>query len=118
MSEDRIARGSVSEPARMAEAGSPAGCLIRLAWLLGGPIALAFGAVLLGDARQESPLAGHLLIGGTAGLMIGLRYLDVHHLGGQTANGEPATPQHFRRYAITIAVIAGLIWGAAMWWRS
>ena len=39
-----------------------------------------------------------------------LRYIDVMRLGGETANGEPATPRDLRNYLLGLSVIATATW--------
>jgi hypothetical protein len=42
--------------------------------------------------------------------LILLRFVDITRLNGMTANAEPATTVHWRRYAILLLTIAGSAW--------
>ncbi len=118
MSDDHAARGSSAHlSTEVSEHGSPAGCLVRLTWLLLGPAALFFCAALVADGRGPHRLTTDLAFFGVAAAMVALRYLDVTHLDGQRANGEQATPDDFRRYALLVTVTSALVWGAATWIR-
>jgi len=119
MPDDRGARvspaGSTNDPG---EHGSPAGCLVRPAWLLLGPAALFFGAAMSADGRGPHHFGTDLALFGVAMAMVALRYLDITRLDGQRANGERATMADFRRYAGLVAVVALILWGAATWLRG
>ncbi len=119
MSDDRDARvspaGSTDEPG---EHGSPAGCLVRLAWLLFGPAALFLGAAMIADGRGPHHFGTDLALFGVAAAMVALRYLDIARLEGQRANGGRATMDDFRRYAGLVAVVALMLWGGATWLRG
>ncbi len=94
------------------------GCLVRIAWMLAGPAALAFGAALIASPRGESTLVGTALLLGAALALVGLRYFDLMHLGGLRASGQAAGPADFRRYAGGVALVTALLWGLATLWRA
>jgi hypothetical protein len=46
-------------------------------------------------------------------LMIGARWLEVRSGAGETATGEPATMEHFKRYAAILLPAVVVLWVAA-----
>jgi len=94
------------------------GCLVRIAWMLVGPALLVFGAALIASPRGESALVGTALLLGSALALVGLRYVDLTHLGGLRASGEAAAPADLRRYAGAVALVTALLWGLATLWRT
>lgn len=119
MSDDRDAPGvSPGAPIDAGERGSPAGCFVRLAWLLIGPAALFLSAAMIADGRGPHHYGLDLVLFGVAAAMVALRYVDVTRLDGQRANGERATMADLRRYAGLIAVVTLVLWGGATWLRG
>jgi hypothetical protein len=47
------------------------------------------------------------------GLLIGARYIDIVQFKGKTADGEPATTAHLRRYVFTVLLAGVAVWAAA-----
>jgi hypothetical protein len=45
-------------------------------------------------------------------VLIGTRYVDIVRYQGLTADGQPATMAHFRRYAIVLLATAVALWAA------
>lgn len=93
MAEKAAARGSDgSKPLPMS------GCFVRLGWIVGGNVLLAMLAVLIarGERWTLSPKDAAFLV--ILGAAVALRYVDWKRFGGTTADGEPATLHHFRRY--------------------
>lgn len=43
-------------------------------------------------------------------LVLAARYLDISRFEGTTDTGEPATTEHFRRYAIKLLLAAAVVW--------
>jgi hypothetical protein len=89
------------------------GCLVRLTWVLLGNaiIALCFVGIL--RQRDGFPSVSHAFLLGTVVVVIGLRYVDIRWLGGQTATGDPATMAHWRTYALSIGLVGLAAWGLA-----
>lgn len=108
-------------PVRSAEAetpASPAGCVVRLAWLLGGPAGLIFSAAMLADPRRDHVALAVAGLWGTVAAMLALRHVDIAYLGGLRANAEPATRADFGRYAVGVVLVGLLLSAGAFWWRS
>lgn len=92
------------------------GCLVRLAWMLGGPAAVLVSARFIcqhkGGLLSVADLVFWLAVVGA----ILIRRLDITRFHGDTAAGTPATIHHWHRYALGVAVISLVIWGAAHAW--
>ena len=83
------------------------GLMIRLVWMLFGNAALARLAVQIAQAGSFS--AVDVAFWAVVVVMVGVRYIDVTRFGGLTAEGEPATLRHWRRYTgYLLAASAGL----------
>jgi len=87
----------------------PAGCLLRVYWVFFGNalVALLALAILQGGARLG--LADVFYWLGVASLA-GCRYADIRHYGGSTAEGQPATIAHWRRYSLLLLGVAIVVW--------
>ena len=88
---------------------SPAGCLVRLGWMLLGNIALLLSAAAISQNKAAFSLADALFWAIAIGV-VALRYVDIRVLHGQTAMGTPATIAHWRRYAVFMAAASLGIW--------
>lgn len=86
------------------------GCLTRLAWMGGGPIALAYLTVFIAQRDDWSPSvldAAFLIV---VALMVALRWFDIHSLRGQTVEGTPATARDWKHYCLGLIAIALALW--------
>jgi len=92
---------------------TPAGCLLRMVWMLVGNGALYLSLVLI--AANKAPLPSSLdAIAALAVLvMLVARRVDITRFGGRTVQDEPATLAHWRRYAMKLTAIAGVSWALA-----
>lgn len=87
------------------------GCLAAVArvyWMAIGNAMLFFCAMYA--ARLQAPSALDALYAGLVALLLVVRWLDITRLGGQTAEGEPATTAHWRRYALRLVPISAGVW--------
>jgi len=82
--------------------------MVRLTWMAYGNIAVALLAVLIVQARDFSAL--DVAFWGVVGTMVSVRYVDVTRFGGLTAEGEPASIRHWRRYASGLVGVSLLLW--------
>ena len=90
----------VEQPPSQPADQNPAGCLVRLFWMLAGNLALL---VLVFVIYQSAGWTiADVVFWLVIGLMIGARYMDIARFGGTTMNDEPATMAHFRRYALLV----------------
>jgi hypothetical protein len=84
------------------------GCLLRLIWIALGHILLVFISTKIYAAQSFSSF--DLAYWATVAAILGARHQDIHRFQGATASGEPATPEHFRRYAFGVAAAAAVLW--------
>jgi len=97
------------------------GCLTRIAWFFGGYAVLFILSAKIVVDRSPLPSfrdAAFLLV---AVAIIVLRYVDIHHFHGDTADGKPATMRHWKRYSILVAIGSLLLWLATrgiVWLRT
>lgn len=86
------------------------GCLLRLFWMAGGNLALL--VLILSIANQD----GFTLLDGlywvVIAALVSARYVDIVRFGGLTADGTPATKEHFRRYTTWLVLVAIGLWVA------
>jgi hypothetical protein len=90
------------------------GCLLRLFWMLFGHLLLAVLGGLIAIEKELS-LFDAAYWATVLGL-IGARYLDIVRFGGSTAEGNPATMLHFRRFTGYLLGLASVAWLAAHGW--
>ena len=83
--------------------------LARVYWMLFGIIPVALSALWIAQSEGTPSRADAAFLLSVLAL-VGVRYLDVAHLAGATAEGEPATIAHWRRYAIGIGGGALALW--------
>ncbi|MCX7044287.1 MAG: hypothetical protein NTX50_02220 [Candidatus Sumerlaeota bacterium] len=88
------------------------GCVARLGWMAIGTIALLAALLFIVQNRGKFNLADSLFWAAVV-VCIGLRYLDIAHLNGETVAGEPATLAHWRRYALILIALALPLWALA-----
>jgi hypothetical protein len=77
-----------------------------------GNAALYLSAVFIAKHHGSFSLAD-VAFGAVVPTCVGLRYLDIKYLKGQTASGEPATLAHWRRYSLLLGTFALVLWGVA-----
>lgn len=92
----------------------PAGCLpllVRLTWMIFGNLALAILGVLV--AQGKAPIITDLGFWLMALSLAGVRYVDIVRFHGDTSEGKPATLEHWRRYVVILALVAGALYAGA-----
>ena len=90
------------------------GWLIRVFWLIAGPVALVGVAICLfryGDGARAALSAGFWTL---VLLMIGLRYLDITRFHGTTADDQPASLKDWKRYSVKLLIVSAALWFAAV----
>jgi hypothetical protein len=90
--------------------------ILRLFWIIVGPVCLAALAALIGQRSGYSAI--DVAYAWAAALIVLARFVDIAHFGGSTADGRPASSAHFRAYALKVVVGAAALWAAAHWARS
>jgi hypothetical protein len=93
--------------------GSAAGCLVRLVWIGPGNLAPLYIAGLISRLPSWTFTWRDAAFWFAVAALIGARYIDVGRFEGLTAQGEPATMQHVRRYALLMPLVALALWLAA-----
>lgn len=104
------AHGPSSE--ELTENASPGGCLVRLTWLMFGHVALVtFAALIL---KNDPPLLSVMSVAywGVVLVIVAARYLDIVHLDGTTADGDPATRRDLHRFSAVTVTVAAVLWAA------
>lgn len=88
---------------------------LRVFWMMLGPAALFALAVAVALQRGSWMVyAGYVA---AVVLVVAARHLDISRYDGQTDTGEPATMEHFRRYATRLVLIAAAGLGLAQFLR-
>jgi len=86
------------------------GVLSRLYWMAIGPIAiiLIVLAIIMKSFKNNIPTS--LIYWSLVLSIILIRYLDIRYLKGETADGEPATLNHWKKFSIMGLIIYCAIW--------
>ncbi|HYW79739.1 MAG TPA: hypothetical protein VE890_09195 [Thermoguttaceae bacterium] len=92
---------------------SPAGCLLRIFWMMIGNVILACCAFGILQHRSSVLSIADILYWAAVGSLLAARFVDVRHLDGKTAEGSPATMAHWRRYAAALSAASMGIWVVA-----
>jgi hypothetical protein len=88
------------------QAPAQAGCVLRLFWMLVGN-AIVYGSLAYVALNKLAfPGVLDIVVWLTVVLTIVARRVDIIRWQGTTASGEPATLEHWRRYAATVVVAA------------
>jgi hypothetical protein len=88
----------------------PAGCFLRLFWMMIGNMILLLSVV--GISRHPTGglgLADASYWGIVACLLLA-RYIDIRYFRGLTADGDPATMADWRRYASVLGAVSTGLW--------
>ncbi len=88
----------------------PAGCLLRLFWMLIGNVLLLFCAYGVFQHRSSVLGMADALYWAIVGSLLAARYVDIRYLHGTTSDGDPATMTHWRRYATVLGVVSTGLW--------
>ena len=110
---DRIlaaAEGETMENQTSVATPTPAGCLLRLVWMLAGNGALYLSLVMIATTGAPLPSQYDAIALLAVVLIVVARRLDITRFGGRTASGEPATLGHWRRHTLGVCVATTLSW--------
>lgn len=100
---------------------SGAGCLVRLAWMMIGNVALAACAAAIATRTGSFLSAADVVFWALVPILIWLRHVDVTHMKGQTVTGQPASLSHWKRYVGLLLASCLVAWAAAhaiAWFRG
>lgn len=89
---------------------SPAGCLLRMVWMLAGNGALYLSLVMIVMTGAQLPSYLDVIAILAVVLMIVTRRLDITHFAGRTMGDEPATLAHWRRHTVLLVASATMAW--------
>lgn len=84
--------------------------LARMFWMMLGPILLAvFTYLIIKTGNGWMTRMDVAYLGILAGILLA-RWLEFRGGNPRTAEGEPATPAHLRRYIIAVSLLGVAIW--------
>jgi hypothetical protein len=87
------------------------GCLVRLLWMAVGNLVLVLLAIGIFQNRAGFALTSlDLFYWVTAFGLLALRYVDIRFLNGKTGDNQPATMNHWVRYAAVVLGISFVMW--------
>src|SRR5687767_8728625 len=86
------------------------GCLVRLGWMVGGNLLLLMLTLTILRELEWTLTLKDALFWLVVATMVALRYVDMMRLRGTTADGEPTTARHVRRYAVGLLGVWALVW--------
>lgn len=92
---------------------APAGCLLRLIWIVAGNGAIFLSLAMIIATKAPLPSSLDVIVGIAAVVNLAARWLDVTRCAGRTLSNEPATLQHWRRYAALLVGVTLAAWSFA-----
>lgn len=92
---------------------APAGCLLRMFWIVVGNGAIYLSLATIAANKPPLPSSLDFVVGITLVLMIAARWFDVARCDGRTLSNEPATLHHWRRYAVSLVGVTAAAWSLA-----
>lgn len=87
-----------------------AGCLLRLFWMIIGNALLLFCLLAILERHARVLGIADAVYWITVGCLLAVRYADIRHFHGVTADGSPASMAHWRRYAVTVGAASLVLW--------
>jgi len=88
----------------------PAGCLLRIFWMMIGNVMLLSCAYGIVQHRSGMLSIADAFYWAVVGSLLAARFIDIRDFCGTTAEGGPATMAHWRRYAVLLGVVATALW--------
>jgi hypothetical protein len=88
--------------------------MVRVGWLVATPAVVAVTAAVLVRDDGGSVVGLSIAYWGSVLAMLVLRYVDIVKLGGTTADGEPASRAHLRRYAVGVVSVTAAVYVLAL----
>ena len=88
----------------------PAGCFLRIFWMIIGNailLACAYGIV---QHRSSLLSIADAFYWAIVGSLLAARYVDIRYLYGLTSEGDPASLDDWRRYAVILVFVATGLW--------
>ncbi len=91
------------------------GVLARLYWMAIGPMITILIAIAVMMKSFEKNAITNLAYWGLVLSVILIRYLDIRYLKGETADGEPATMKHWKRFCMVHLIVFAALWMVLIW---
>jgi hypothetical protein len=88
----------------------PAGCLLRISWMMVGNVVLLFCAYGITEHRSGVLSIADAFYWTLVGSLLAARYIDIRYLYGLTVDGDPASLDDWRRYAVFLVLVATGLW--------
>lgn len=89
--------------------GSTTAFLIRFFWMFLGNVCLFFIIIGIWEKHIASFTMLDVYYGAIVFTSLIIRYIDIVHFNGTTADGEPATLKEWKQYSISFLLIASAI---------
>jgi uncharacterized membrane protein len=86
------------------------GVLSRLYWMAIGPIAIIMISIAVIMKSFENNIPISLIYWGLVFSIILIRYFDIRYFKGETADGEPATMKHWKRFCMAYLIVFVALW--------
>ena len=88
----------------------PAGCLLRIFWMMIGNVILLSCAYGIAQHHSSMFSIADAFYLAAVGALLAARFVDIRDFRGTTAEGDPATMAHWRRYATVLGVVSTGLW--------
>lgn len=85
----------------------------RIFWMFLGPMILAMIAFTIASEGGRWLTATDATFGAVLGGILLSRWAEFHAGDPKTAEGEPATPAHLRKYVLVVSILGVAAWAAA-----
>lgn len=82
----------------------------RVFWLMLGPLLLVLMTFIIASTGNGWLTPADLVFFGILVALVIARWLEFRGGNPQTAEGQPATPEHFRRYLIVVIALGLGLW--------
>jgi hypothetical protein len=99
-----------NQPEQAVVRSSGVGALVRFGWIAVGFIGIVMTAMSIAARPAWSFGFRDAAFWGVVVITALLRYIDVTHFHGDTANGQPATVGDLRRYLLGLVVASSGAW--------
>jgi hypothetical protein len=98
-----------TEPVQDPKTEDMSGCLVRLLWLVAGPLGLLIIAAVIsrGPDARVALSAGYWLL---VLLMVAARYVDIVKFQGTNLNGEPTSKKDWKKYSLQLVTLSVALW--------
>lgn len=107
--EESVGQPSIEQQQSAQLARDASGCMLRVYWMLFGNLFVVVAAFYV--VQGEGVLTVRDLVFWLLALsLIAVRYVDIHYKHGSTAEGQPATLQHWHGYALKVLGISLPLW--------